>query len=145
MTRKLDMELPIASTVWPATTSTVSASSIWRAPNRSTSSPPKNGSTMLGVEYTVYSRLCVSGQIAFVQYDPLMKENMVIKRSIRALRTDNRQQEREKGYKQHFKLILLQLGAEMLLQLVLERSGAVVAVVGAERQCAAEQEHDALE
>lgn len=58
MTRKLDMELPIASIVWPDTTSSVSASSIRRAPNLSTSSPPKNGSRMLGVEYTVYSRLC---------------------------------------------------------------------------------------
>lgn len=51
-------------------------------------------------------------------------------------------EEGKKGYKQHFVLVFLQAVAEMLLQLVLERRGVVVAIVGAEGKGAAEQQHE---
>jgi hypothetical protein len=53
---KLESEQPVAKINWPARIAVEKANSITRAPNRSTSTPPKNGSRMLGIEYNVYSR-----------------------------------------------------------------------------------------
>jgi hypothetical protein len=53
---KLESEQPAAKTTWPAKIAVEKAASMTRAPKRSTSTPPKKGSAMLGTEYSVYSR-----------------------------------------------------------------------------------------
>lgn len=53
--KKEEVETPTATSDCPATSSKANHSSVRRVPKRSTRTPPKNGSTMLGKEYTEYS------------------------------------------------------------------------------------------
>ena len=55
MVKNEEVETPTATSACPATSSAENHSSVRRVPKRSTSTPPKNGSTMLGNEYTEYS------------------------------------------------------------------------------------------
>ena len=50
---KLEIEQPVAKITCPIKIAVEKANSITRAPNRSTRTPPKNGSKMLGIEYNV--------------------------------------------------------------------------------------------
>ena len=53
---KLESEQPAAKITCPVKIAVEKAKSITRAPNRSTKTPPKNGSKILGIEYNVYSK-----------------------------------------------------------------------------------------
>lgn len=56
MVLKLYVEHPIAKMICPTRIAMENVTSISRAPKRSTSTPPKNGSKMFGIEYNVYSK-----------------------------------------------------------------------------------------